>query len=325
MPTNDPSTNKPLAPLVPIKPTQSRLESRPSRPETHQPRQQKASRKKRRVVRSPLARFSIAVLRLIVIGYVALLGTLVFMEDRLVYPGAYMSDRPVATVDSSIITVSYPSPGGITLSGRLLERPQSSYTILFFHGNGTKAKWLDVWLANLSAQCDATVMAAEYRGFEDDLEPSERGVLDDCFAARNFLCERYDLKPTDIVIYGRSLGGGCAVAVASMGGAKALVLESTFDRLFNVAAGKYPFVPVRWLMRNRFDSVAKLTNYKGPLIQIHSPADTIISIERGLALYESAKSNPKVFINIEGFDHNEFMPDRMLDEVKAKLDEFTGS
>ncbi|MGB7327982.1 MAG: alpha/beta hydrolase, partial [Rubripirellula sp.] len=275
------------------------------RPETHQPRQPKPGRKKRVKVRTPMARFTIWLLRIIGFGYAAVLVTLVVMEERLVYPGAYMDDTSVAADEPLIESVSYNSTAKTTLTGRLLERKQGKNVLLFFHGNASKAKWLDSWLIQLSGQFDATVMAAEYRGFEDDTDPNERGVIEDCFAARDYLCDRYSIEPTDVVLYGRSLGGGCAVAVACRGGAKCVVLESTFDRMFNVAAERYPFVPVRLLMRNRYDSLAKLTAYKGPLVQIHSVDDTVIPFRFGKALFESAKSPLKHFIEVSGVDHIE--------------------
>ncbi|TWU46300.1 Alpha/beta hydrolase family protein [Rubripirellula tenax] len=315
------SAQNPSAP----KKTVTSATPRRERPATHQPSQPNPNRKKRVKYRSPAARAVIALLQIIGIGYAAILVVLVLMEDRLVYPGAYMKDdgKPVAEASSPVETVTYNSPGDIQLSGRLLERPGSRYTILFFHGNESKAKWLDGWLIELSQQCDATVMAAEYRGFEDDNTPNERGVIEDCVAASDYLCKRYDLKQTDLVLYGRSLGGGCAVAVASRNGAKALILESTFDRMFEVAALRYPFVPVRFLMRNRYDSVAKLTVYKGPLIQVHSTDDQVIPFVRGKTLYDSARSDPKHFVEVSGVNHIESMPISVIEEIAAKLNEFT--
>ena len=65
---------------------------------------------------------------------------------------------------------------------------------------------------------------------------------------------------------GESLGGAVAVDLAARDGARALVLESTFSSLPDVAAYHYPLLPVRWLMRTRFDSLAKIGDYHGPLL-----------------------------------------------------------
>lgn len=294
------------------------------KPSSSPPKQKK---KKRPRYRSPAQRALITVLRIVGLGYAAILLTLVMMETRLVYPGAYFADSPTreAPEDPAIETVEYGSTDGVMLRGRLMQRPNSENIVLFLHGNGTKAKWLDGWLRELSQQFDATTLVAEYRGYDDDNTPDEKGVLADCFAARDYLCRRFDKTPADIILYGQSLGGGCAVALASQGDAKALILERTFDRLINVAGAKYPIVPVSLLMKNRYDSIAKLTVYKGPLIMLHGTTDRLIPIEHAENLYTSAATNWKHMIRVDGLGHNDRLPSRVLQEIVAKVNELTAS
>lgn len=251
-------------------------------------------------------------------GYVAVVGTLVMMEERLFYPGAYDDDESgiiSPQPDDLIQTVSIPSTGDVVLPARLLDRPGSEDVVLFFHGNGAKAKWLDDQLRDLSNDFDASVMAAEYRGYEDDVTPTEKGVIEDCMASRDYLCDRYKIEPSNIILYGRSLGGACAVAVASRGGSKALILEKTFDRAYAVAGDRYWFIPVRLVMRNRYDSLAKLTAYEGPLLQIHGDSDMIIPIKHGQRLFKSADCSPKKFIEVPAMGHNERLPSAVRQQV----------
>lgn len=282
-------------------------------------------KRKREKYRSPQVRLTWMVVRIVLVVYTALLLFLIFMETRMVYPGAYFGDPFVPDVSKypQIETVQYTSTDGITLRGRLLQRPQATELLLFFHGNGEKAKWLDEWLVLLSNEFNATVMAAEYRGFDDDATPTEKGVLADCYSARDYFCRRYEKKPAEIIVYGRSLGGGCAVAIAALGGAKALILDRTFDRLVDVAADQYPYIPVNFLMRNRYDSVAKLTAYRGPLVQLHGTADEIIPIEKGQALFAAAPSKQKHWMPIEGLRHNDSLPLQSVRSIAAKVREFT--
>jgi fermentation-respiration switch protein FrsA (DUF1100 family) len=228
---------------------------------------------------------------------------------------------PLAYRGPRIQTVEYESTDGVTIRSRLLELGPEKPIVLYFHGNGIKAAWMDSWIIRLSSALDANVMAAEYRGYDDDVTPTEKGVLADCFAARDYLCNRYQVAANDVILFGESLGGGCAVAVASQGGARALILERTFDRLIDVAAEVYPFVPVRWMMRNRFDSIAKLTVYRGPLIVIHGTSDTLIPISHARRLYDSARTRPKHFIEVDGLDHMELLPDQTLREIAATLEQ----
>lgn len=285
----------------------------------------KKNKTKRPRYRSPAQRLIRSLLRLVVLGYAVVLLTLVVMETRLVYPGAYFTDAPARENpdDPAIETVEYVSTDGLTLRGRLIEKPQNDEFVLFLHGNGTKAKWLDGWLHELSDQFGATTLIAEYRGYDDDATPDEKGVLADCFAARDYLCDRYQKTPADIILYGQSLGGGCAVALASQGGAKALVLERTFDRLVSVAGKKYPILPVNLLMKNRYDSIAKLTVYKGPLIMLHGTTDSLIPIGHAENLYSCAPCKQKHMIKVDDLGHNDSLPPHSLQEIVAKVSEFT--
>ena len=289
------------------------------------------SKQDRKRYRSSVHRVCMGLLQLALLIYAVILIALVLLESRLVYPAAYMQDGlPGAVGDgaevphsgqSGLQRVEYESTDRVRLRGLLIDRPDTENIVLYFHGNGAKAAWLQDWAKRLSDRLDAKVMIAEYRGYEDDTTPSEKGVIDNCFAARDFLCRRYDKVPQDIILYGRSLGGGCAVAVASLGGAKALILERTFDRLVDVAAAKYPVLPVPFLMSNRYDSIAKMTAYKGPLIQLHGTADTLIPIEHAERLFQSSRCQPKHWIAIEGLRHNDQMPPAALSEIAEKVRE----
>ena len=86
-----------------------------------------------------------------------------------------------------------------------------------------------------------------------------------------------------MVLMGESLGGAVAVDLAARDGARALVLESTFNSLPDVAAYHYPWLPVRWAMRTRFDSAGKIGGYHGPLLQAHGDADTIVPLASAAA------------------------------------------
>lgn len=268
---------------------------------------------------SRLRRFSVKTLRLVAFGYVTVLVTLVVMETRLVYPGAYMQTGIVPR-HPRIQTVHYESQDGAQIKGRLLHHDSQKPIVLYFHGNGEKAAWLDHWLLRLSNQFDANVMAAEFRGYgEDDHTPDEGGVLMDCLAARQYLMDAYNVTADEIILYGRSLGGGCAVAVAANGGARALVLERTFDRLVDVAAGQYPIIPVRLLMRNRYDSIARLATYEGPLIQLHGTTDELIPIAHAKRLFDSAATATKQWVAVPGLGHNEELPSGRLAELADRV------
>ena len=247
---------------------------------------------------------------------------MVAMETRLVFPGAYFGPNMVAE-DGDIKTVDTDPANESRLPSRLLARPEPQHHVLFLHGNGILAAQLDQWTRQLSTSLNATVLTAEYRGYTDDRTPSETGIIADAESAHDFLMKEYNLSPDEIIIYGRSLGGGCAAAVASSRGAKILILDRTFDAIWKVAATKYPFIPVNLLMRNRFESVNRLADYRGPVIQIHGKADTLIPIAHGKALFDRLGTQKKTWIEVPGMEHNDRMSDRLIQQVADEVQRLT--
>ena len=253
--------------------------------------------------------------------YTLILGALVLLETRLVYPGAYVATIPL-TNDIRTEQVEYTTSDGNRIRARLLERKDCTNYILFMHGNFSKAQRLERWAERLSTAFDATVLLAEYRGYEDDLTPTEAGLIIDCEAARNYLCETFGTKKSDIILYGRSLGGGCAVALAAEGGAKALVLERTYDELVGIASRQYPWIPVRLLMRNQFDSISKINRYPGPTIIIHGTSDELIPMACARRLHQSSQSEYKLLIEVPGLEHNGSLPEECLQQTVNAITSF---
>ena len=109
-----------------------------------------------------------------------------------------------------------------------------------------------------------------------------------------------------------------AVDLAAKDGARALVLESTFSSIPDMAARLYPWFPVRMLVRTKFDSVEKIRDYRGPLLQCHGDADTLVPIEMGRRLFDAAPG-PKQFITIPGGDHNQLPPSDYYDTLAEMI------
>ena len=266
---------------------------------------------------SRLRRSIVRIVRAAILAYVAMLICLVALESRLLFPGAY-SDRPVphgdftpgGETDGSIQTVHIGS-----LPCRLLEHPDPQSYVLFCHGNGIRASELDHWTRRLSGALDATVMAAEYRGFTDQETPSEKKLIEDCRRVLNHFCSSYALMPSEVIVYGRSLGGGCAAAIAAERETKILVLDRTFDAAWRVAEARFPIFPIRLLMQNRFDSAQKLADYQGSVVQIHGRPDEVIPIRRGRALFEAIPTRDKVWIEVPDLRHNDSLSDPWLDRL----------
>ena len=212
---------------------------------------------------------------------------------------------------------AFVSSDGTSLHGWYIRCEKPRAVILFSHGNAGNLSDRADTARVLNELAGVSVMLYDYRGYgQSEGRPSEKGVLDDARAARAWLARREGIDRRDVVLMGRSLGGAVSVDLAR-DGARALVLESTFTSIPDMAAIHYPWLPFRRFIRNRFDSASKIGDYHGPLLQSHGDADQIVPFEVGRRLYEAA-NEPKQFLVIEGGDHNDPQPL----EFYAKLIEF---
>jgi fermentation-respiration switch protein FrsA (DUF1100 family) len=179
------------------------------------------------------------------------------------------------------------------------------------------------YLKELRDRQQVTIFAFDYRGYgKSQGTPSEAGLIADGHAAQQWLAERLKLRPDQIVVMGRSLGGCVAVDLAATNGARGLVLQNTPSSIPDAAALIYWFAPVHWLMKNRYDSLGKIGKYHGPLLQSHGTADTLVPIALGRKLFDAAPSTDKRFFEIQNKGHNDPEPpsyDVALDEFLASL------
>jgi uncharacterized protein len=210
---------------------------------------------------------------------------------------------------------------GTRLHGWHLPHADPAAVVLFAHGNAGNVSLQAESLRTLHDEHHLSVMTFDYRGYGRSAgHPDEAGILQDARAARAWLAQREQLPESEIVLLGHSLGGGVMIDLAANDGARGLVVASTFTSLPDVASAHAPFVPARWLMRNRLESIEKIGNYRGPLLIIHGDADEVIPYEQGLSLYQAA-NEPKAFVTKPGARHN----DPMSHKERRALDAFLAS
>src|SRR5690606_6810212 len=124
---------------------------------------------------------------------------------------------------------------------------------------------------------------------------------------------------------GESLGGPIAAYLAAREPARALILHSTFTSIPDIAAEVYPFLPVRWISRFRYDTQSHLREAACPVLVAHSPRDEIVAYSHGRRLYETARA-PKAFIELAG-GHNDgfiFRRREWVDALARFLARFEG-
>lgn len=195
------------------------------------------------------------------------------------------------------------SADGLKLHGWFIPVAGSTKVLLWFHGNA----------GNLSHRLDNIIMLQEvgvqqfildYRGYgRSEGTPEEQGMYLDAEAACNFLINKKGFAPENIIIFGRSLGGGVAAELALRKPCGGLILESTFTSVGEIARKVVPFLPTTKILKNKFDTLAKIRQIRIPVLVIHGLQDELIPYENGEKIFTTA-NKPKYFYPVNA-GHND--------------------
>ena len=225
--------------------------------------------------------------------------------------------------------IAYETADGLTINGwHLLRNGQvchseeecreslsrGKFVVLFFHGNGGDRRGR-VDYAQVFTGARADVFLIDYRGYADNPgSPNERGLYEDARGLWNYATKERGVDPGRIVIFGESLGGGVAVQLAQEVCANGtppagLIVRSTFSSLADAAGSHYPWLPVRWLLWDRFPSDDAIGDVTCPVLMLHGTKDRIVPFDLGKKLFdltpeESSAGIAKQFVPLEGADHN---------------------
>jgi pimeloyl-ACP methyl ester carboxylesterase len=188
---------------------------------------------------------------------------------------------------------------GVTLRGWLLN-PGASRAVVYFGGNGEDVSANRALLARALPQHAVYLVA--YRGYgASDGEPSQPALLADAMAIFDEAQRRHPAARPAVI--GRSLGSGVASSLAAQRSIDRLVLVTPFDSLAAVAQSHYPWLPVRWLMRERYPSTEWLCGYRGPLLIVRAGRDTVVPAANTDRLIASLPRRPEV-VSMAEAGHN---------------------
>jgi fermentation-respiration switch protein FrsA (DUF1100 family) len=252
------------------------------------------------------------------------------MQGRMLYlpgvPGRALTNTPT-DIGLEYQDVSIETTDGVTLHGWFIAG-HSSRVLLFFHGNA----------GNISHRLDSirqfqnlglSVFIIDYRGYgQSEGRISERGTYRDADAAWRYLTEHRGIVANDIVVFGRSLGASVASRLAGQQQPLALIVESSFTSVPDVAQDLYPWLPVRWLSRLNHATRDYVREVRCPVLVIHSQDDEIIPFKHGEAIFESA-NEPRTLLAIRGTHNDGFLRDErtyigglrsFLTELSTKVD-----
>jgi pimeloyl-ACP methyl ester carboxylesterase len=248
-----------------------------------------------------------------------LMVVLVFygLQTKLIFPGSVGQGQLAAQIknagDAELVELSTADGHKVTaLFGRALRRggasredAQTRPTILYFYGNGMSLVNVAQEFAAFR-QLGANVMIPDYVGYGmSGGEPSEAGCYATADAAYAWLASSPDVDSQKIIVGGWSLGAAVAADLAVRRPVAGLMMFSAFTSLADVAGQLYPFLPVRWLLKHRFESLAKLPQFKGPTLIAHGDEDDLAPYAMSERLAKAA-AGQVTHLRIEGAGHNDF-------------------
>jgi fermentation-respiration switch protein FrsA (DUF1100 family) len=244
----------------------------------------------------------IAVLLVIVaIGYAAAVLYLITQETRLVFQAGRTLSAARPAFPYEQIDVPRADAGG-QFAWIMRARPSDEATwVLFLHGNAaTIASRVNIDHYTGLRNLGLNVMAPEYHGFAGlDGVPTEAALAADARAAYDYLRRIRRVPPSRIVIYGWSLGSAVAVGLSADVEEAALILEGAPASIVDIGRQRYPFFPIRFIMRNPFESIKRIRHVGAPVLFLHSPEDAVIPIHEGRRLYDAAVGD-KTFVEVRG-------------------------
>lgn len=245
------------------------------------------------------------ILLFVALPYAAMVAFLCLRQESMLFLPDMPSRDIVATpadIGLRFEALQLPTADGETLAAWFVPAPQERAVLLFLHGNaGNISHRLDS--LRLFHELGLSVLIIDYRGYGQSTgRPTEPGTYEDARAAWRYLVEERAIPERRIVLFGRSLGGAVATWLAANTAPRALIVESAFRSVPDVAAEIYWFLPVRLLARLHYPVESLLPQVSAPVLIIHSRDDEIIPFAHGELLHAAAPE-PKKLLELEG-DHN---------------------
>ena len=186
-------------------------------------------------------------------------------------------------------------------------------TVLFFHGNAGSLE-NRIYKLNALSKLKLNYLIVAYRGFSGNKgNPTEEGLYKDARAAKYWL-NLNNINDQNIILYGESLGTAIAIDLSKDYKFAGVVLESPFTSMIDLAQRYYPFFPVRFLLKDKYESKNKIKNIKSPILVLHGRKDKIVPFYMGEKIFEMA-NNPKFKYFTDLDDHMMNFDDKLVNEI----------
>jgi len=254
-------------------------------------------------------------LKILAIGYFLLVLLIFIFQRNLMYHPVKTIADPAVYGLSNINETFISSKDGIKLQLWQHQAKPNYTTIVYFHGN---AFHLGERAAKFSTFADEGfgLVVVSYRGFgKSDGSPNEQGIYDDARAAIDYALTELHIPQQQLIYFGESLGSGVAVQMATERPPAFLVLEAAYTSVETRSAELYPFIiGVRYLVMDKYNSLAKISHINCPLVMLHGDKDSIIPLSHAHKLFAAA-NQPKELIVYQGVNHADYSNEQILSPV----------
>jgi hypothetical protein len=254
-------------------------------------------------------------------AYAAVLLAAYFGQRRLMYFPDRTRTPPVAVGLLDVAERTLDAPDGARVMAWYGKARPGEPTLLYFHGNA----------GSLAARAERVrrfmgegwgVYMMSYRGYGGGTgSPSETSNIADARLPYDALVSE-GVAPASIILYGESLGTGVAARIAAERPAAGLILDAPYTSIVEIAAQAYPYLPVRYLLKDRYETRSYIGKVRIPLLILHGERDPVIPVTMGRALAKLA-NEPKRLVTLPNAGHSDIYIDgnRGLDAVRAWIGE----
>ena len=235
--------------------------------------------------------------------YAVVVMLLYFFQTRLIFYPGKLSKNFRFSGNYNALEVFLVTEDGERING-LFYDGKGEDVILYFHGNaGDLSGWQ--FVSEDFTAYGYKVFIIDYRGYgKSSGSISEKGFYHDAEAAWQFLTDEKGVPSSNIIIYGRSIGTGVPVELATRHLCKGVVLESPYTSLPSLANEKFPLFFPGWYLKYRFDNLTKINSVKAPLILLHGSSDTLIPASHTQRLFDKFDGKKRMIL-FEGASHND--------------------
>ena len=250
----------------------------------------------------------------IIIAYIFVIIFVYFYQRNLLYHPSennYQNDTIQFNHQEIFIKVN----DEIKLKSWIINKDLKNFkTLVFFHGNAGDLS-NRIYKLNELDKLNINILLISWRGFSgNEGYPTEKNLYEDAEAAIKWLNKK-KVSNSQIILYGESLGTGVAVEIASKNNFNSIILESPFTSIENSAKIYYPYLPVSFLLKDRYDSISKIKKINSPILIMHGRKDDIVPFFMGKKLFEKANS-PKDSYFTDMDDHMMEFNSQLLNKIK---------